>query len=123
MGCRGVRGAITVAENSSAAILEATHELLERMAAENGFAPEDLASVIFTATSDLDAGYPAVAARQLGWTRTPLLCMQEMAVGGSLARCIRVLVHWNTDRDPSEVHHVYLRGAQVLRPDLVGGGS
>lgn len=119
MGCRGVRGATTVEENTAKAILDATRTLLAAMVAENGFATEDMGSVIFTATPDLDAAYPAVAARQMGWTQTPLLCMQEMAVEGSLPRCIRVLVHWNTDRSPAEIKHVYLRGAKSLRPDLV----
>lgn len=118
MACRGVRGAITVEENTAEVIHDGARELLTAMAEENGFEIADLVSVIFTATPDLDAAYPAAAARALGWTATPLLCMQEMAVAGSLARCIRVLVHWNTDRAPSEVRHVYLRGAQVLRPDL-----
>jgi chorismate mutase len=122
MACRGVRGAITVEENSSEAILEGARTLLAAMAAENGFEVTELVSVVFTATSDLDAAYPAAAAREMGWTETPLLCMQEMKVKGSLARCLRVLIHWNTDRSPAEIRHLYLRGAQVLRPDLVGGG-
>ncbi|MGC9467378.1 MAG: chorismate mutase [Anaerolineae bacterium] len=123
MGCRGVRGAITVEENTATAILDATRALLVAMVAENGFAVEELGSVIFTATSDLDAAYPAAAARQMGWTQTPLLCMQEMAVKGSLQRCIRVLLHWNTDCSPAQVKHVYLGGAKTLRPDLVEGTS
>jgi chorismate mutase len=122
MACRGVRGAITVEENSSEAILEGARTLLAAMAAENGFEVAELVSVVFTATADLDAAYPAAAAREMGWTETPLLCMQEMGVKGSLARCLRVLIHWNTDRSPAEIRHLYLRGAQVLRPDLVGGG-
>ena len=117
--CRGIRGAITVAENDAGAILAATRELLEQMIAENGVREEDVASVTFTATPDLDAAYPAVAARQLGWTRAALICMQEMPVAGSLPRCIRVLVHWNTDRTGDEVRHVYLREARCLRPDLI----
>jgi chorismate mutase len=79
-----------------------------------------VASVLFTATPDLDAAYPAVAARQLGWTETALLCVQEMAVRGSLPRCIRVLIHWNTDRSQDQLHHVYLREAKRLRPDRAG---
>ena len=116
---RGIRGATTVAENRPEAILAATRELLQQLTAANDFHPADLASVIFTATADLDAAYPAVAARELGWTHVPLLCMQEMAVAGSLPRCIRVLLHWNTDRDPSTIHHVYLGQAVSLRPDLL----
>ena len=79
---------------------------------------KDVASVLFTATPDLDAVYPAVAARQLGWTHTALMCVQEMAVPGSLPRCIRVLVHWNTERAIDEIQHVYLHEARRLRPDL-----
>jgi chorismate mutase len=115
--CRGIRGATTVLENRADAILEATQELLEQIIDENDVREEDVASVLFTATPDLDAAYPAVAARRLGWTRTSLICTQEMVVPGSLSRCIRVLVHWNTDRTIDEIHHVYLREARRLRPD------
>ena len=120
MRCSGVRGGTTVAGNSRVAILAATRELLTEIVKVNRIAPEDVASVIFTATPDLDTAYPALAARELGWTQTPLLCMQEMQVEDSLRRCIRVLIHWNTEHAPDEVHHVYLRGAQALRPDLIG---
>jgi chorismate mutase len=116
--CRGIRGATTVAGNDAAAILDATEELLRRIIALNGVREEDVASAVFTATPDLDAAYPAVAARRLGWTHTSLLCVQEMAVPGSLARCIRVLVHWNTNRPVHEIRHVYMREARQLRPDL-----
>ncbi len=123
MGCRGIRGAITVEANTADAILGATERLLSEMVRANQVALEDVASVIFTATPDLDAVYPAVAARRMGWTRVPLMCMQEMQVPGSLARCLRVLIHWNTERGPAEIHHVYLGGARVLRPDLSGGDA
>jgi chorismate mutase len=119
--CRGIRGATTVSENDAGAILNATQELLEQIITENGVSEEDVASVIFTATPDLDAAYPAVAARRLGWTHTSLICVQEMVVPGSLSRCIRVLVHWNTDRAVDEIHHVYLHEARRLRPDLLNG--
>jgi len=118
MACLGVRGATTVEDNSRVAILEATRDLLIEIVTVNQIAIEDVASVIFTATPDLDAVYPAVAARELGWTQTPLLCMQEMQVAGSLRRCIRVLIHWNTAHISDEIQYVYLRGAQALRPDL-----
>ena len=121
MRCVAVRGATTVEENGQAEILEATRELLNEVVTVNRIAIEDVASVIFTATCDLDAAYPAVAARELGWTHTPLLCMQEMNVAGSLRRCVRVLIHWNSECTQGEVLSVYLRGAQVLRPDLMGG--
>ena len=119
MRCFGVRGATTVADNSRAAILEATSGLLTEIITVNHITLEDVAGAIFTATPDLDAAYPAAAARELGWTQTPLLCMQEMQVVGSLKRCIRVLIHWNTEQTPGEIQHVYLRGAQALRPDLM----
>ena len=121
MGYRGIRGAITVDSNTRDAILAATQTLLRSMIEANDVWTSELASVIFTATPDLDAVYPAVAARAMGWTDVPLLCMQEMAVAGSLERCIRVLMHWNTDREGSDIRHVYLEGARVLRPDLEGG--
>ena len=123
MSCRGIRGAITVAHNNEKEILEATHTLLQEIVEKNTLSneniAEDMVSVIFTSTQDLNAAYPAVAARKMGWTNVPLLCMQEMAVAGSLKRCIRVLIHWNTNRLQSEMRHIYLGGAQVLRPDLV----
>jgi chorismate mutase len=118
MACRGIRGAITVEVNDPGAIIAATRELLERIVFVNGLLVEDIASVIFTATPDLDAVHPAQAAREMGWVSTPLLCMQEMAVKGSLPRCIRVLVLWNTKLPSEQVRHVYLGGARALRPDL-----
>lgn len=118
MTCRGIRGAISVDTNSAEAIIAATRELLERIVAANDLSVEEVASVIFSTTADLDAAYPARAAREMGWADTPLLCVQEMAVVGSLARCIRVLVHWNTDRPPEQIRHVYLGKARALRPDL-----
>lgn len=119
MPCRGIRGAISVAENTPDAILTATRTLLARIVTANALAIEDVASVVFTATPDLDAVYPARAAREMGWVHTPLLCVQEMRVTGSMRRCVRVLLHWNTDRAPEQVRHVYLGGARALRPDLV----
>lgn len=118
MPCRGIRGAITVDINDAGTMIAATRMLLERIVVANNVAMEDIASVIFTATPDLDAVCPAAAARQMGWVYTPLLCMQEMAVPGSLPHCIRVLIHWNTDRTPQQIRHVYLGEAQKLRPDL-----
>lgn len=119
MPCRGIRGAICVDINDAGAIIVATRELLERMIAANDVRIEDIAAVIFTATSDLDAAYPARAARDMGWVSVPLLCTQEMAVVGSLPRCIRVLVLWNTDRPAEQIRHVYLGEARNLRPDLM----
>ncbi len=118
MACRGIRGAITVEENTAAAIKAAVQALLEQIVAANALDVADIASIIFTATPDLNAVYPAVVAREMGWVDTPLLCMQEMAVQGSLPRCIRVLLHWNTDRAQADIRHIYLGGARALRPDL-----
>ena len=119
MTCRGVRGAICVDENDEQKIIGATRVLLEEMVSTNGIRIEDIASVVFTSTADLDAAYPARAARKIGWNRAPLLCMQEMSVQGSLPRCIRVLIMWNTDRPADRIEHVYLGAAASLRPDLV----
>jgi chorismate mutase len=119
MACRGIRGAITVEVNDSGAIIAATQELLRRIVYVNDLDVADVASVIFTTTPDLDAVNPAQAAREMGWVHTPLLGMQEMRVAGSLPRCIRVLILWNTDRAPEQVRHVYLGSTRALRPDLV----
>lgn len=115
--CRGVRGAISVEENTAEAILAATRELLYTMIQANGIGVEDVVSAIFTTTPDLNAAHPALAARQLGWSEVSLLCSQEIGVPGSLPRCVRILIHWNTTRRPPEIQHVYLGKASVLRPD------
>jgi chorismate mutase len=117
--CRGVRGAITAQENSREAILAATRELLEAIVVANNIEPNDIASIYFTATIDLNATYPALAARQLGWLDLALLCGQELEVPDSLRRCIRVLLHWNTSKSVKEIVHVYLGEAVILRPDRV----
>jgi len=119
MRCRGIRGATSVEVNNSRAIIAATRELLERIVALNDLRLDDVASVIFTITPDLDAAYPARAAHEIGWGTTPLLCVQEMAVAGSLPRCIRVLVLWNTDLRSDQIRHIYLGRACALRPDLI----
>lgn len=118
MPVRGVRGATTAEMNSRRAVLDATLELLEEMARANNIRAEELASALFTVTPDLNAGFPARAARMLGWTDVPLLGAQEQAVPGALERCIRVLLHWNTDLPQASIHHVYLREAEQLRSDL-----
>jgi chorismate mutase len=115
--CRGVRGATTVTENTKEAILEATREMMVIIIRANDIHPEDVASAYFTTTVDLNATYPALAARQLGWYDVALLCGHEMNIPGSLDRCIRVLIHWNTARSSEEIIHVYLKGAENLRPD------
>lgn len=115
MWCRGIRGATTADDNTREAILTATTELLQKVIESNGIEAEDVASIHFTTTPDLNAEFPALAARLMGWTNSALLCGHEMNVPGALARCIRVLVHWNTDKPASQMVHVYIRGAEKLR--------
>lgn len=117
--CRGVRGATTADADTREAILAATRDLLRQMIAANDIDPTDVASAIFTASPDLSAAYPAAAARDLGWTDVPLLSAREIEVPGGPPRAIRVLVHWNTTVDQGDIIHIYLRGAEALRPDLV----
>ncbi|MGQ9497776.1 MAG: chorismate mutase [Desulfotomaculales bacterium] len=120
---RGLRGATTVDDNTRASILDATRELLLTLVKENNIAIEDIASIFFTATPDLNAEFPALAARELGWIKTPLLCATEIDVPGSTPRCIRVLMHVNTSKEQQELKHVYLRGAVSLRPDITTSGQ
>ncbi len=115
--CRGVRGAISVTENSVEAIVSATKELMSVIAAANNIQPDDIASIFFTTTSDLTATYPALAVRQLGWYDVAMLCGHEMDVPDGMSRIIRVLLHWNTPKTPQEIRHCYLREAVALRPD------
>jgi chorismate mutase len=119
MLCRGVRGATTVDGNTREDILRGARQLLALMIRQNGIEPTDVASAIFTVTPDLNAEFPALAARQLGWQEVPLLCAYELGVPGALPLCVRVLVHWNTTRPQNEIVHVYIKGAARLRPDLV----
>lgn len=116
---RAVRGATTVDADEPGAIREHTRELLAALVASNGVEPTSIVSAIFTVTRDLESEFPARAARDLGWTDVPLLCVHEMNVPGALPRCIRVLLHVESDRAREEMRHVYLRGAIVLRPDLL----
>jgi chorismate mutase len=118
MWCRGIRGATTADSNTKDDIIQATVELLQQMIEANEIQVEDVASAFFTTTSDLNAEFPALAARQLGWVDTALLCGHEMNVTGALSQCIRVLVHVNTEKSASEVKHIYIKGAKVLRPSL-----
>jgi len=118
MWCRGIRGATTVASNSKDDILKATKELLQEMIDANGIKPEDVACAIFTTTSDLDAEFPAAAARQLGWSNVALLCSKEVDVPGSLERCLRALILYNTERSVDDIVHVYIRGATELKSDM-----
>ncbi len=121
MSVRGVRGATVADANQAEAILAATRELLLAVLnAHPTMRPEDLASVLFTVSDDLDDAYPARAARQLGWTETPLMCAREIPVPGGLPGCIRVLIHWNTDQPQSAIRHIYLKDAAQLRPEFSG---
>lgn len=113
----GLRGAITVERDDSAAILEATETLLRSLIEANGLTPRDVVSVLLTVTTDLSSAFPAQAARRLGWHDVAILHATEIPVPGALPHCIRVLLHAYLPRDGQERKHRYLRGAQVLRPD------
>jgi chorismate mutase len=115
---RGVRGATTVESNTVEAILEATKDLLAAMLKANDIETDDVASAFFTTTPDLNAEFPAVAARDLGWSHVALLCGHEMNKPGALPMCLRILLHVNTEAQARDIRHVYLRGARVLRPDI-----
>src|SRR6266511_1290867 len=115
---RAARGAITVDGDGREAVLSATERLLSELLERNGLGDGDLVSIVFTATDDIRSAFPAEAARRMGLRSVPLLCARELAVEGSLPGCIRVLLHFHTDRGPGEVVHVYLEGARSLRDDL-----
>ena len=114
---RGLRGATTASANTRDAILDATEELIRALQEANGFQPEDVESAIFTSSPDLTAEYPARAARRLGWDNVPLLGASEVAVPDGLPRCVRLLLHLYTTKQPADLKHMYLRGAAKLRPD------
>jgi chorismate mutase len=116
---RGIRGAITADADDAAAIARATKRLLIEITRRNEIELDDIASILFTVTPDLRACFPALAAREMGWTWVPMLHACEIDVPGALGRCIRVLMHVNTPRRATEIDHVYLDGATVLRPDLM----
>ncbi|NLM97482.1 MAG: chorismate mutase [Halanaerobiaceae bacterium] len=115
---RAIRGAITVDNNKRSEILKAVKELLTVILESNQVKLEEMVSIIFTATDDLDSVYPAVAAREMGLDLVPLLCFQEMKVKNSLEKCIRVMLYINRDCPLDDIKHVYLRKAVYLRPDL-----
>lgn len=115
--CRALRGAICCDSNTPEAVLSATRELLSALVQANGLSADDIASIFFTASPDLNAAYPAQAARELGLGEVAMLCAQEIAVPNGPIRCIRVLVHWNTPRPQAQVEHVYIGAAAELRPD------
>ncbi|GIU96615.1 MAG: chorismate mutase AroH [Actinomycetota bacterium] len=118
MWVRAVRGAIVVPEDTPEGVLGATERLLRTLLDRNAIAPEDLISILFTATDDLRAAFPAEAARRMGLGRVPLLCARELPVRGSMPSVVRVLVHFHTDRTPEALEPVYLDGAESLRDDL-----
>jgi chorismate mutase len=120
MTTRGIRGATTITKDTKADVLSATREVLDAiLAANTDLKVEDIASVLFTTTEDIVSAYPALAARQIGWDLVPMMCACEIPVPDSLPMCIRVLIHWNIDKEQSSIRHIYLRKAANLRPDLI----
>lgn len=120
MWTRGIRGAITATENTQEAILEATTELLQQLIKANDIETDQIALATFTTTVDLNAEFPAVAARKLGWVDTALLCGHEMDVPRGLKKVIRVMVLINTEKEAKDIRHVYMKEARQLRPDNAG---
>ena len=118
MAVRAIRGAVQVDANESAAILEGTSQLVTEVMARNQLSPADVISVMFSATADLNAEFPALAARKLGFQDVPLLCCSEIAVPGAMPRVVRLMMHVETEAPRSAVQHVYLRGAAALRLDI-----
>ncbi|KZZ86413.1 MULTISPECIES: chorismate mutase [Bacillaceae] len=117
---RGIRGATTSPDNTKESIWAVSEQLFRKIAADNHIVPENVSSVIITATKDLDAAFPAKALRELdGWKHVPVMCMAEIAVPGALEKCIRVMINADTELKQDQVQHVYLEGAVVLRPDLL----
>ena len=112
---RGIRGATTADSNSKESILEATRELLEALVESNDIDPDDVAAATFTTTTDLNAEFPAVAARQMGWNHVAMMCGHEMAVPDGHPHCIRVMILLNTDKPPQDMRNIYLRDAKGLR--------
>ena len=118
MTCRGIRGAITVEENNVENIKEASNRLLSEMIKRNNISEEDIVSIFFSVTEDLNATFPARAAREMGFNHTPLLCFHEIRVPEGLEKCIRILMHVNSDKSIQEIEHSYLEKAASLRPDI-----
>ena len=116
--CRGVRGAVPVRANTPDEILRAADRLLRLLIEKNGIHQDDVSSAIFTTTKDVNAEYPAIAARKLGWRGVAMLCGHEMEVPHGLQACLRILIHWNTDKSQQDIVHVYLEEARSLRPDM-----
>ncbi len=118
LSVRAVRGAITVDDDTPAAITERVVSLLTHILQRNELTEDDIISILFTATEDIVSAFPAAAARSMGLGAVPLICARELAIVGSVPHCIRVMMHVTTDRPRDEIHHVYLEGAQGLRDDL-----
>ena len=124
MKCRGIRGATTVEANTKVSIYSSTKELLREMVKANEVKQEDMACIIFTATDDLNAAFPAKAAREIGYSNIPLLCSREINVPNSLQSCLRIMILFNTNKKPDDIKHIYLKGAADLRSndnDRTGG--
>ncbi|MCX6013927.1 MAG: chorismate mutase [Chloroflexi bacterium] len=115
MHCRGIRGATTVAQNTREAIITSTKELLQRMIDSNGIEPDNVAGAIFTTTTDLNAEFPATAAREMGWNDVAMLCSHEINVPGSLPMCLRIMVFLNTEKSAKGIVHTYTKGAKNLK--------
>lgn len=118
MSVRAIRGAITLDTNDRTEIINKTKDLLVQMLDDNGVLREDLISIFFSTTNDLNAEFPAVAAREIGLKYVSLMCMKEINVLGSLEKCIRILIHFNTNKMNEELKHIYLENAKRLRPDF-----
>ena len=114
---RGIRGATVARENNKEETISRTEELLKEMARANNIIPDEIASVLFSMTKDLNAEFPAVAARNLGWMDVPLICFTEIPVPDSLGKCIRVMINLNTEKSQDQIRHIYLYDAITLRPD------
>ncbi|MFA7324328.1 MAG: chorismate mutase [Candidatus Nanopelagicales bacterium] len=115
---RAIRGAVCLERDDAGEMIEAVGEMLTAILDRNQITTDDIVSVLFTCTPDIHSGFPAAAARQFGFSEVPLMCAQEIDVEGALQRTVRVMLHVNTDRPRAEIKHVYLRGAEVLRPDV-----
>ena len=119
MFSRGVRGAITLIDNTKEEIKSAVVELLNEMLKENSIQKEDIAFAIFTTTPDINADFPAKYARlDCGFDKVPMMCYHELAVENGLKKCLRILLNINTNKSQNEIHHIYLKGAKILREDI-----
>ncbi len=118
MYCRGIRGATTVQENTRESIVQGTKDLLKKIVEANQIEVDMVACAFFTTSQDLNAEFPALGARQLGWANSALLCGHEMFVPGSLEKCIRILILYNTEKTAGEIKHIYINGAESLRVDI-----